>query len=139
MRGQIVAEFIDKYGETRKLRQVGPRRIKVAKDTDTVSHKMNRVASKMIGAKIKERRIAAGLSLEELCILSGLVSATPKQRMWEIENALRQEGTRTGTLFALAKALNCEVSDLMPSVAAVAEMAGVEMLRKTQTALSVVP
>lgn len=127
MKGQIIASFTDKYGETRHIRQSNKRRIQLAKNTDTVSHKMNRVAAVMIGAKIKERRLAAGLTLEELCIRSGLVSSIPKSRMWEIENALRREGMRMGTLFAISHALNCEVADLLPTVAAVSEMAGVSM------------
>lgn len=138
MKGKIVAEFVDKYGEIRKLRQEGRHSIKVAKNTDTVSHKLNRVAAVMIGTKIKERRLAAGLTLEGLCLLAGLVSATPKNRMWEIENSLRQEGTRMGTLFAIAKALKCEVADLLPTVAAVSEMAGVEITTQAVTRLSVV-
>lgn len=138
MRGKIVAEFTDKYGTVRKLRQEGRRSIKVAKDTDTVSHKLNRVAAKMIGEKIKERRLAAGMTLEGLCQLAGLVSATPKSRMWEIENALRAEGVRTGTLYAIAKALGCEVADLVPPVATVAEMAGVGFATATVSSLSVV-
>lgn len=139
MRGKIVAEFTDKYGNVRKLRQVGRRSIKVAKDIDTVSHKLNRVAATMIGAKIKEKRLEAGLSLEELCTISGLVSATPKSRMWEIENALRKEGIRIGTLYAIAKALGCEVTDLIPKVNEVAEKAGVKMSTSIKTTLAVVP
>lgn len=127
MKGQIVATFTNKYGEEQKLRQVGKRKIQVAKNTDTVSHKLNRVAATMIGAKIKERRIAAGMTLEVLCTRAGLISATPKSRMWEIENAIRQEGCRMGTLFAIAQALGCEVTDLIPSVEPVAEMAGIKM------------
>lgn len=138
MKGQIVASFIDKYGETRHLRQSGKRRIQVAKNTDTVSHKMNRVAASMIGSRIKECRLAAGLTLEELCVRAGLVSATPKSRMWEIENAIRQEGMRMGTLFALAHALNCEVGDLLPTVSAVSEMAGVSVETSVTRGLRVV-
>lgn len=136
MKGQIVATFINKYGEEQKLRQVGKRRIQVAKNTETVSHKLNLVAAVMIGAKIKERRIAAGLTLEALCTRAGLVSATPKSRMWEIENAIRQEGLRMGTLFAIAHALGCEATELMPTTTVVAEHAGVTMRRRHTHALT---
>ena len=135
MKGSIVAEFVDKFGTTRQLRRIGQRRIALAKNTDTVSHKLNRVAAKMIGAKIRDKRLAAGLTLEELCTRAGLVAAIPKSRMWEIENSIRREGVRTGTLFALAKALNCEVVDFIPTVAEVCELAGVAITQTVHTGL----
>ena len=117
MKGEVIAHFEDKFGDRREIYQESPRgALKVKKLKDTVSHKMNRVAAVLIGQRIKERRIRAGMTLEELCEKSGLVSQKPKNRMWEIENAIRQEGVRLGTLFAIAYALGCEARDLLPSV-----------------------
>ncbi len=121
-----VASFTDKYGDTRRIYQQGARgALKRERNEDTVSHKLSRAASAIIGANIKARRIAAGLSLEELCIKAGLRSETPKNRMWEIENAIRRTGTRMGTLYALAGALRCEVADLVPTVMDVMMQAGI--------------
>lgn len=121
-----VGSVTDKYGDTRRVYRQGQRGpLKVEKVNDTVSHHMSRVASVLIGARIKERRLAARLSLEDLCQRAGLSAVTPKNRMWEIENAIRGTGTRMGTLYAIAAALRCEVSDLVPPVSEVMALAGV--------------
>jgi transcriptional regulator with XRE-family HTH domain len=81
-------------------------------------------------------RLAQGLTLEELCLRAGLVSATPKSRMWEIENGTRKEGLRFGTLFALAHALGVEASDLLPSVAEALCLADISEQSRTSLALN---
>jgi hypothetical protein len=48
--------------------------------------------------------------------------------MWEIENGVRKEGVRFGTLYAIAIALDVEVSDLIPTRAEVVELAPVEVV-----------
>lgn len=133
---QIVTTFEDRFGDVRRIYRESPRSaLKLAKLSDTVSHKMNRVCAVLIGQRIKEKRVAAFMTLEALCLRAGLKAANPKTRMWEIENSIREEGLRMGTLFALAHALGCEAIDLLPTVAEVAEMAGVEV--KATPALSV--
>jgi len=49
----------------------------------------------------------------------------PKEYMWSIENAVRDNGVRIGTLFAIARALGCEVGDLLPNVSDVSQSAAV--------------
>lgn len=89
---------------------------------------MNRVAAVEIGRRIRQAREAAGMTLEELCIRSGLVAnSSPKSRMWEIENAIRQQGPRLGTLYAIAHALAVPVERLLPSVKEVVECAGIQI------------
>ena len=134
--GKTIATFQDHFGEERRIyRESARSALKVAKNTDTVSHKMNRVAAVLIGARIKERRVAAGLTLEALCERAGLKAANPKQLMWEIENAIRQEGMRMGTLYAIAHVLECEPGELLPPVQEVASHAGITV--RVQPALSV--
>ena len=124
--GEVVAKMTDKFGDEREIYRHGPNgKLKLAKADDTVSHKMSRVVAVLAGQRIKQRRERAGLSLEALCLRAGLKSQLPKARMWEIENAIRGQGTRLGTLYALAAALNCEATDLLPTVAEVAERAGI--------------
>ena len=136
LKATVVAEFEDKYGETKKICQIGRRRFAIAKNKDTVITLLNREAAVLIGQKIKDRRVQCGLTLAELCEQAGLVSSFPKQRMWEIENSIRKNGLRMGTLFALASALDCEATDLMPTVEDVRDLAGVDFeteIKKTLT------
>jgi DNA-binding Xre family transcriptional regulator len=114
-RPDVKAEFQDKYGETRKIHTTR-HGYKVLRENVTPALQLNRELAALIGSKIKAKRIAAHLSLESLCRRAGLVSQTPKSRMWEIENAKRQEGIRLGTLYAIAIALDCEASELLPTI-----------------------
>lgn len=123
-KGTVVAEFVDKYGDTRKIRQIGRKRVSIEKKSDTVSHHLNRAAASLIAQNIKAARIRAGLTLEEACLRAGLKSDNPKERMWDIENAHRKEGLRFGTLYAIALALNCEAASLLPTTEEVRALAG---------------
>lgn len=128
----VVATFTDRYGTERKVHATR-HGLTVKREAQTVALKLNQQIAGMIGTNIREARIARGWSLEELCIKAGLASATPKNRMWEIENSIRKEGIRLGTLYALAAALDVEPASLLPSletVMALAEVApvSVEML-----------
>lgn len=122
---EIVGSFSDKYGNDVLVHRPKGRRLRVLKDMNTAPLRMNRVASVLIGQRIKERRTAQGMSLEQLSMLAGLASQTPKAYMWSIENATRDHGVRIGTLFAIARALKCEVADLLPTVGDVSSCAGV--------------
>lgn len=126
-----VATFTDKYGDERRIYREGQRgKLRAEKPGDTVSHLMNRAVAVLVGASIKRRRIAAGLTLEDLCTRAGLRSETPKHRMWEIETAAREHGTRMGTLYALARALGCTPQDLMPTMDEVLAKAGIRQTEK---------
>lgn len=111
-----VAEFTDKYGETKIIHR-DKNGLRVKRECKTPILRFNQAISRQVGAKVKARRIACGMTLEQLATKCGITSGHPKNRMWEIENALRGQGMRMGTLFALAWALDCEVGDLLPSVA----------------------
>lgn len=126
-RNHVVAKVVDQYGDERTIYKSkgGSLRIK-NRDDNSVALKMNRVAGKLIGAKIKIRRLEADMTLDELCKRAGLRSQTPKQQMWQIENAVRKEGVRIGTLYAIAAALDCDIRDIMPSPQEVMKAAGVQ-------------
>lgn len=121
----VVANFKDKYGETRQIHHTR-HGLKVKRKGITVQHAFTKVISEYIGAKIKEKRIELGMTLEDLCVMSGLASSTPKSRMWEIENVIREGGIKFGTIYCIANALGCEVNDLIPSVTEAKELAGIK-------------
>ncbi len=77
------------------------------------------------------------MTLAELCEKAGIVSTTPKQRMWEIENSVRHQALRIGTIYALAIALDIEVSELLPTKEVVAQKANVGAVKNKGTTLSV--
>lgn len=121
-----IAEFEDKYGDRKIIHKPKGRSLRVWKDSETPALLMNRAVAVLLGNRIKAARERAGLTMEELGLRAGLASATPKQYVWGIENAVRGEGVRLGTLYVIAKALNVRVGDLLPEVGEAAEMAGVE-------------
>jgi len=123
--GEIVGVFEDKFGEEKTVHRPKGRRLRVLKNLDTPVLRMNRVAAELIGQLIRERRISAGLTLEELGERAGLSSLTKKQYVWGIEHATRGQGVRIGTLYAIARILKCEVGDLLPSVDTVARQSDV--------------
>jgi transcriptional regulator with XRE-family HTH domain len=145
-RGFTQVEFVDQYGDTRTIYRQSGNALRVKKKSDTVSHVLNRVAAEVMGDRIKARRIAAGLTLDGLLQKAGLAAGAGqgKARMYEIETASRHrngtgrqaQGVRFGTLYALAIALECEVSDLLPSAREVAERAGVALIVPNAVRLS---
>jgi len=123
----VVTVFKDRYGDERTIHRDKKGELKVARQGVTVVHSLMPILAVQIGKRIRDRRIAAGMSLEDLCIRAGLASATPKSRMWEIENAIRQQGVKLGTLYAIAIALGCPVHELLPTVEQAKEEAGVTL------------
>lgn len=147
-RGFTQVQFTDQYGEERTIYRQKGHNLRVKKRSDTVSHKLNRSAAILIGNKIKERRIKAGLTLEALLLKAGLAAGAgqAKHRMFEIERAgnrvtgegSRQfQGVRFGTLYALSVALNCDASDLLPTSKEVASHAGVTLTKSTQMTVQI--
>ena len=130
-----VAKFIDRYGDEKTIHKKKNGRLAVKRESTTPALALNRTVGRIIGGRIRERRVAAGMTLEELCIRSGLATMSPKARMWEIENSIRSEGVRLGTLYAIAAALECEVAALMPPLTEVLCAAKVENLTETRLAV----
>lgn len=133
----VVATFLDQYGETRVIHRSqgsGNKGLRVMKNGSTPVELLNRAAARLLGRAIKARRQSLGLSLEDLGVKAGLKSGNHKQYVWSIENAMRDKGVRLGTLYAIAAALDCEPGDLMPSGEEVRRVARVAS--KTITALA---
>jgi transcriptional regulator with XRE-family HTH domain len=98
---------------------------------------LNRRVADLTAAKIKARRIELNLTLEDVCVKAGMASATPKSRMWEIENCQAKHGIRFGTLYAIAIALETTPQQLLPTIDEV--LAGAIVTSVTETTLKVLP
>lgn len=116
---KVVAKYIDAHGNVRRIHKNRGNRLAVARLRSTPILELNRTAARLMGAKIMAKRKERGFTLLELGARAGFVDADPKSRMWSIENSVRQEGVRLGTLYALAIALECGIEDLLPSPAEV--------------------
>lgn len=121
-----VASFVDGYGDLQVIHRKKGRRLSVFKGGDTPALRMNRAAAILIGENIKARRLEKKLSQKNLCVRAGLCNVNPKQYIHAIESASRMAGCKTGTLYAIAFALDCDASDLMPSLAEVMKYAGMD-------------
>jgi len=109
-------KFTDKYGDERVIRRgpSGPWKLKKASETPALT--INQAITGLIAERIKALREVRGYTLAELATRAGLVSGTPKERMWEIENAKRGQGVRLGTLYAIAIALDVDICAILPPV-----------------------
>lgn len=137
---EVIGQYIDQYGDQRTIhRHKAARTIHVKHQRVTPVMAMNKVIGPEIGNRIREARIAAGMTLEELCLRAGLIAnAAPKARMWEIENCIRQQSMKFGTLYAIARALGKPVESFLPTVEEVVELADVKAIFLPPT-LAIVP
>ncbi len=119
------AIFTDKYGEQRVIHKA-PNGWQAKREKLTPALLLNRSIAGLIGRRVRALRRSRSMTLAELCLAAGLVSATPKSRMWEIENAVRPDGIRLGTLYALAIALGVEATELLAPVADVLALTPIE-------------
>lgn len=135
-KGHVHVEFEDQYGDQRVIHRLKGQRLAVKRQGNTPAHAMNRAAAVLIGQNIRKARLAAGMTLDELCRRAGLAAAPGqgKMRMYEIEKAERREGVRTGTLYAIAVALDLPITMLMPTNQEVAESAGVRFTSSEELA-----
>lgn len=123
---KVVCDYTDKFGDNRRIHRDARGRLAVARDRSTVINSLSNIAAQRLGARIRELRIARGLTMEELAVRAGFTDAMPKARMWSIENAKDgRGGVRLGTLYALASVLGVEAWDLLPANADVLVNAGV--------------
>jgi DNA-binding Xre family transcriptional regulator len=131
---EIIATFDDKFGEERVVHRATDGHLRVRRQMKTPGVRMNRIVSHLIGMRIKELRIERNLTLQELATACGMGTGNPKERMWSIENATRNEGVKMGTLYVIALALGVEVAELLPSVSEVALLADVQQVKVAQVA-----
>lgn len=134
-----VVNFVDRFGDQRTIHRDKRGELKLANRTTTIAISLSRAVAPEVGRRIKSWREARGYTLEELCLRAGIASATPKSRMWEIENAIRQTGVKLGTLYAIALALEIPITELLPSTSDIASAANVKMTKPTMPHLTVGP
>lgn len=135
-RGFTQVQFTDQYGEERTIYRQKGQALRVKNRSDALSHVLNCAAADLTGKRIKAMRMVRGYTLDGLLVRAGLVAAPGlgKSRMYEIENAGKNrrganaQGVRFGTLYALAIALECPVTDLLPTSEEVAHHAGVGLV-----------
>lgn len=121
-----VADFVDEYGENQTIHRKKGRRLSVYRKNETPVHLMNRAAAVLFGQNVRAQRTKLGMTMKDVALKAGLCTSSPKQYIHKLESGFRAEGVRMGSLFALAYALECEPSDLLPSHAAVVALAGVK-------------
>ncbi len=126
---KVIGTYTDKYGKDRTVRRDKGGTLRIAREGPSVVLTLNAAAAELTGLLIREHREQVGLTLEALCIKSGLVSTYPKSRMWEIEKGTREgNGIRLGTLYALAHALGISPCRLLPTSDEVFAKAGVGLI-----------
>lgn len=123
--GVPLATFEDKYGDIRTVHRKPNGRIAVKRETKTTILAFNQEIGQLIGARIKAKRTEQGLTLKELGVKAGITDGDVKNRVWEIENCIRGQAMRMGTLVAFAWALGCEPGDLFPPVDEIMAACGV--------------
>ena len=128
MEPKEIAEFENRYGE-RKVIRLTRSGLRVKNNSSTVALELNRRVSTLLANNIKARRVALGLTLDQVALKSGITGG--KNRMWEIENCLAKNGLRFGTLYALAMALEISPQMLMPSLADVLQEAKVAEIKES--------
>ena len=124
----VIATYTDDYGDERAIHAPMGKNsaLRRAKNADTPALRMNRAAGIMMGLRVRARRLELGLTPAQVCLRCGLTYTSPKNFLWMLETGFRKEGVRLGTLYALAIALECEIGDLLPSIAEITEAAGVQ-------------
>ena len=132
-RRPVLAEFVDKFGETQVIHRKGNNgALAIRRSHSTVALAMQKSVGKLVGARVREERLKAAITLEQLAERSGLKGG--KQAIYQIEQAMNT-GVRLGTLYAIAAALNVSPFSLLPPVTVVLETTGVKMLENARLAM----
>jgi transcriptional regulator with XRE-family HTH domain len=133
----IVVEFENKYGDKQVIHKTR-RGLQLRRRQSTVCLTLTKAVGPLVGERIRAARIAAGLTLAELCSRAGIVSSNPKSRMWEIEVGVRREGIHLGTLYAIALALDVPVQKLMPTAQEAMANAPIQICERLEKGLAVI-
>jgi transcriptional regulator with XRE-family HTH domain len=120
----VVAEFTDRYGDNRQVQQRVRGTFRVVRASGlTPRLAMNQALVTLIQRRIREARVAQGMSLLRLSQRMGDQPAT-KQRAYATENNI-SDGFRLATVYAAAIALDVPVGSLLPSPDEVLKLAKV--------------
>jgi hypothetical protein len=108
-----LAEFENRFGEKKTIvTRRGRRTMAVQRDSVTVTSALGKVIAKKLGKSVNKARMAAGMTMDDLCDKAGLIGG--KQRIYSIEQAT-DGGIRLGTLYAIGKALGVDPLSLLPT------------------------
>jgi len=130
-RRPVLVDFVDQFGEKQVIHRTHGR-LGIRRKSDTVCLTMTKVVGRVVGERIREERLKAGLSMEQLALRAGLTGG--KQGIYQIEQAMNT-GIRLGTLYALAAALGVSPFSLLPPVSMVLEQAGATMRQEEKLAV----
>ena len=131
-RRPVVVEFTDQYGESQVIHRGSGSRLAIRRKELTVAFAMAKSVGVLIGQRIREERLKAGLSMLDLAERSGLKGG--KQAIYHIEQAMNI-GVRLGTLYAIATTLNISPFSLLPPVSVAIEKAGIQMQQDEKLAV----
>jgi len=123
----VVATFIDKFGEERKIHATR-HGLTLKRRQDTHCQILSKAISGYIGERIRAIRQSKEMTMEALGIKAGLTSGNHiKNRVYEIEHNQRSVGIRFGTVYQIAIALEVPITELLPSTETVRQMTGVTL------------
>ena len=124
--GSPIAKFVDRYGDERVIHKT-KNGLAVRRTDLTPGRMLGGPVGILVGQKVRAMRVARGLSQFDLALRCGMFDCG-KQRIHSIEcpPTTRSKGVLLSTLFVLAYALSCSVSDLLPSIEEAMEAAGIE-------------
>lgn len=131
-RRPVLAEFTDQFGELQVVHRHSGGRLAIRRKEPTVALAMAKTVGRIVGERVREERVKAGLSHLALAERSGLKGG--KQAIYQIEQAMNV-GVRLGTLYALAVALNVSPFSLLPPVSVVLQEAGAQMQAEERLAV----
>ena len=123
-RRPVMAEFTDQFGEQQVIHRHSGGTLAIRRKEPTVSLALSKAVGSLVGSRIRDERLKAGLSMLQLAERAGLLGG--KQAIYQIEQAMNT-GVRLGTLYAIAAALNVSPFSLLPAVSVVLEQTGVQM------------
>lgn len=131
-RRPVLVEFPDLFGEQQVVHRGANGKLAIRRKTPTVAFAMSHAVGRLVGERIREERLKAGITMPDLAGRSGLKGG--KQAIYHIEQAL-STGVRLGTIYAIAAALDVSPFSLLPPLSVVLEQTGVQMQRQEKLAV----
>lgn len=126
-----ITRYVDDLGEQRIIRKT-KHGLQHQRHQLTVSLMLSKALAPLLGAKIRERRQAMELSYYQAFMRSGMIPVSRRAAMlrwkeWETGQNERGATFRIATLYAIANALDCTPSDLLPTSRELFNAAGIQM------------
>jgi hypothetical protein len=131
-RRPVVVEFMDRFGENQTIHRDKGGTLKIRRKSPTVVLAMTAAIGRHVGERIREERLKADMTMEQLAAKSGLKGG--KQAIYHAETAM-DTGVRIGTVYAIAAALNISPFSLLPPVDVVVRESSVRMEQRESLAV----